>query len=229
MLQAQLDRRGVGSYAFDLPGHGTSPQPLGDLYADAATVVGAVGQLGDDVVLVAHSYAGAVVSDAMARLDNVSHVVFVAAFALHVGESVLSTLRALPRAEVGLAEAQVPVDAAAISVAVPPAITTVTTLDADRAVDVFYGCTDPAVAAAAIQRLSPQAMDSFAQPVNGSALGVVDTTYVRCSKDNAVHATHQEALANRCSAEHQLDTDHSPFLSRPGDLADIIAPLAAPR
>ena len=225
-LQAELDGRGVGTYAIDLPGHGASDQPLVDLYGDAAAVASAASQLGDDVVLVGHSYAGAVVSEAMARLDNVSHVVFVAAFALHVGESILSVLRALPRADVALTDAQQSVGLEHLDVAVSPAITTVTRLDPERAVDALYGCTDTEIAKAAVQRLSPQAMDSFAQPVNGSALGVAETTYVRCTKDNAVHPTHQEAFANRCNYELMIDTDHSPFLSRPAELADVIEPLS---
>lgn len=226
LVQAELDRRGVPSYALDLPGHGTSADPLADLFGDAATVVDAVEHLGGDVVIVGHSYGGAVVSEAMARLTGVAHVVFVAAFALHVGESVLSVLRALPRASVGLSDAQRSVHVAELDIAVSPSITTVTRIDPDRAVDVFYGSTESAIASAAVARLSPQVMDSFAQHVNGSALGVVDTTYVRCTKDDAVHPTHQEAFANRCGAEHELDTDHSPFLSRAADLADVIEPVA---
>lgn len=226
LLQAELDRRGVPSYALDLPGHGASADPLTDLYGDAAAVVDAVEHVDTDVVLVGHSYAGAVVSEAVAHLPRVSHVVFVAAFALHVGESVLSVLRAMPRADVGLSSAQRTIDPGELGAAVSPNITTVTRIDPERAVDVLYGSTEPAVAAAAVARLSPQAMDSFAQHVNGSALGAVDTTYVRCTEDDAVHPTHQEALANRCDAEHELDTDHSPFLSRTADLADVIEPLA---
>ena len=37
-LQAELDKRGVPSYAVDLPGHGISDRPLGDLHGDAACV-----------------------------------------------------------------------------------------------------------------------------------------------------------------------------------------------
>ncbi|MDQ3739062.1 MAG: alpha/beta fold hydrolase [Actinomycetota bacterium] len=226
MLQAELDGRGVGTYAIDLPGHGASDQPLVDLYGDAGAVASAVGQLGDDVVLVGHSYGGAVVSEAMSRLENVSHVVFVAAFALHVGESILSVLRALPRADVGLTEALQSVGLEHLDVAVSPAITTVTRIDPQRAVATLYGCTDAEVAEAAVQRLSPQSMDSFAQTVNGSALGVAETTYIRCSRDDVVHPTHQEAFANRCDYEHVIETDHSPFLSRPSELADLLEPLA---
>ncbi|MPY95620.1 MAG: alpha/beta fold hydrolase, partial [Acidimicrobiia bacterium] len=37
-VQAELDRRGVPSYAVDLPGHGTSLAPLEDLHGDAVAV-----------------------------------------------------------------------------------------------------------------------------------------------------------------------------------------------
>lgn len=226
MLQAELDRRGLASYALDLPGHGVAPEPLTDLYGDAACVAEAVQRAGEDVIVVGHSYGGAVVGEAVARLSNVAHVVFVSAFALHVGESVLSVLRALPSADVVLKAAMRPTGADELGLDVAATVTSLTTIDPASAGAVFYGCTHPAVAAAAVRRLSPQAMDSFAQPVTGSALGVAETTYVRTTMDEAVHPTHQEALANRCDHELVLDTDHCPFLSRTADLADVIEPLA---
>ena len=228
-VQAELDRHGVASYAIDLPGHGVSLEPLADLYEDAGTVVAAAEAMRGDVVLVGHSYGGAVVSEAMASLEHVAHVVFVAAFALHVGESVLSVLRAMPREEVGLAKAQVAVEPAEyerLGGAMASNVTTLTSIDPALARDVLYGTTDEPVARAAIDRLDTQAMDSFAQPVTGSALGIVPTTYVRCTRDAAVHPSHQEAMANRCDADVVVDSDHSPFLGRPTVLADLLAELA---
>ncbi|MEC8465318.1 MAG: alpha/beta fold hydrolase, partial [Actinomycetota bacterium] len=58
-LQQALDQLGIPSYAIDLPGHGISPLPLGDLHSDAAAVVEALDTLPSDTLLIGHSYGGA--------------------------------------------------------------------------------------------------------------------------------------------------------------------------
>ena len=61
----------------------------GDLYADAATVREAIDAIDGPVVVVAHSYAGAVVTEGAV---GVEHIVYVTAFMLGVGESLLGTV-----------------------------------------------------------------------------------------------------------------------------------------
>jgi hypothetical protein len=65
--------------------------------------------------------------------------------------------------------------------------------------------------------------------VSGSPRDSIASTFVVCTRDRAVHPAHQEALAERCSTRHVLDTDHSPFLSAVGPTADIIEQIAATR
>src|SRR4051794_4678303 len=60
-LQTELDRLGVPSYAIDLPGHGASTAPLEDLHGDADAVARLLEAIDDEVVLVGHSYGGAVI------------------------------------------------------------------------------------------------------------------------------------------------------------------------
>ena len=57
------------------------------------------------------------------------------------------------------------------------------------------------------------------------------TTYVVCGEDRAVAPSLQRAMAARIpdvALVEWTDSDHSPFFSRPGDLADLLAGLAAP-
>src|SRR5690606_3684632 len=95
-LQAELDRRGVPTYAVDLPGHGASLLPLGDLYGDAEHVAAVLAALAGrgPAILVGHSYAGAVVTEAAVRAPvPVGHLVYIGAFALDEGESVFDALK----------------------------------------------------------------------------------------------------------------------------------------
>ena len=111
-VQARLDQRGIASLAVDLPGHGASSEPLGGLHDDAAAVTALLDHLADrntgPVVLVGHSYGGAVITQAAAGRDDVAHLAYLAAFALDDGESVLGCLASLERHDVDLAAAMVP-------------------------------------------------------------------------------------------------------------------------
>jgi pimeloyl-ACP methyl ester carboxylesterase len=214
-LQAELDNRGLPSYAIDLPGHGASTAPLGDLHSDAEHVATVLQALGGPAVLVGHSYGGAVITEAVARGSAVAHLVYLTAFALDAGESIMGLLMSLPRAEVALSAAMQQRDDGC------------SVLVGDECIaEALYARCAPAAVAAALPRLGPQPMATFAQPVSGDARTSVPSTYVRCTEDRAIHITHQEHMAARCTAVQTLDTDHSPFLSMPAATADIIEAIA---
>ncbi len=76
---AQLQAAGLTVYA--------PPNPLRSLAADAATIVAFVKSIPGAVVLVGHSYGGAVISVASPSTPNVKALVYVDAFAPDEGES----------------------------------------------------------------------------------------------------------------------------------------------
>ena len=88
-----LTSTGVECLALDPPGHGEDGQPLGDLYSDATRVRATLDQLKGDVVLVGHSYGGAVITEAGLH-PPVEHLVYIVAFALDAGESCVSAATA---------------------------------------------------------------------------------------------------------------------------------------
>jgi len=63
------------------------PNPLRSLASDAAAISAAVKAIDGPVLLVGHSYGGAVITQASAGLDNVTGLVYLAAFGIDVGES----------------------------------------------------------------------------------------------------------------------------------------------
>ncbi len=216
-LQAELDGRGVPSYAVDLPGHGISDRPLGDLHGDAACVVDVVERLAVDVVLVGHSYGGAVITEAATLTDYVRHLVYLTAFVLDEGESMskIPILDAAPPKQIiGLGGARRVLDDGTVM------------LDPVAAIPALYGCCEPNVQQAAVARLSPQPKASFVQQVTGASWKRVPSTYVRCTKDQAISLAHQDAMAQRCGTVLTLETDHSPFASMPVATADILASLS---
>jgi pimeloyl-ACP methyl ester carboxylesterase len=218
-LQAELDRRGVPSLAVDLPGHGASTAPAGGLHDDAAHVTAVLDQLHDAgherIVLVGHSYGGAVITHAAAGRTDIDHLVYVTAIALYDGESVTSALGSFERRDVEANQAVVPNDDR-----------TATTLDPERAPAALYDECPAASIRAALPRLCAQPVAAVREAAAGSPRDSIPSTYVVCGRDRAIHPDHQIEMARRCTHRVDIDTDHSPFISTPEALADVIQPLA---
>src|SRR5467141_3009687 len=90
---AFADASGFGGVIRELQSAGHAvlapPNPLRSLAFDAAAIAGLV-------VLVGHSYGGAVITQASAGADNVTAVVYLAAFGLDEGESCASVQQPFP-------------------------------------------------------------------------------------------------------------------------------------
>jgi pimeloyl-ACP methyl ester carboxylesterase len=212
-LRAVLDDRALPSVAVDLPGHGDSTSPLGDLQADADHVAEVLAAIDGDVVLVGHSYGGAVITQAAGGAGNVRHLVYVAAICPDVGESVGRSVVAPEPQRTELDSAVVVADG-------------VLTLAPERAAAALYHDCDPTDADAAVRRLGPQARASLTQPVTGAAWHTLASTYIVCRDDRAVAPSLQAVFATRCGSVVELDSGHSPFLSMPDAVADVLEPLA---
>jgi pimeloyl-ACP methyl ester carboxylesterase len=90
----------------------------------------------------------------------------------------------------------------------------------------FYNDCDEREARAAIARLVPEPPRPLGEPLRLSAqhFGGVDKAYVFCSKDNAVSPRRQQEFAAKWPLRRTftLDSGHSPFLSMPGRLAQVL-------
>jgi pimeloyl-ACP methyl ester carboxylesterase len=215
-----LQAAGVPSVAVDLPGHGLDPGPFTDLHGDAARVGHVLDRIGTDVVLLGHSYGGAVVTEAGVH-ETVRHLVYLCAFPLDEGESCAAAATS---------------EAAGLSHASRPDLTAgwvvhgdgTTTLDPKSAAGALYNDCDAATIDWAIAHLGPQPMENLSQPPAGVGWRSRPSTYVVCTEDGAVHPGLQEALADRCTERVVWPTSHSPFASRPAIVAELLVNLAAP-
>jgi pimeloyl-ACP methyl ester carboxylesterase len=208
---SELDRRGIEAVAVDLPGHGSSPEPFGDLYGDAATVAAAVAAVGPAVV-VGHSYGGMAITEADYADGLVAHLVYLTAFCPDVGESAADLAASLPPPTV---QARTASDG-----------TGLIHLDRDGCVDALYSDCHPADISEALGRLGPQPALTFTQPVTRAAWRSAPTTYVLCTEDHLLVPEAQRIMSKRCGRVVELAAGHSPFLSMPGAVADVIEPLA---
>jgi pimeloyl-ACP methyl ester carboxylesterase len=208
-LQEVLEDRGWSVQTVDLPTvH--SPEKAGlPLQADVDAVSGAIDRIDGDVVVVAHSYGGVPVSEA-ARPATVRHIVYVSAFVLDAGESLLAAVG-------GVAPPWWHVDGPLVTAGdddAPPS-------------QLFYGDVEPELAAASAARLTSQSVLAFTDVTTRAAWREIPSTYVITEDDGAIPVFAQEAMAARTASIERMKASHSPFLSAPEDLADIVAAAAS--
>lgn len=173
---------------------------------DVRTVREAVDAIGGPVVVVAHSYGGVPTTQALADVDAVTHIVYIAAFALDAGESLLGAVG-------GVEPSWWVVDGA---------LTTAGTA-AEPPEQLFFNDLPEDAARAHAARLTSQATSPFREELTAAAWRTVPSTYVITERDGVFPVFAQEALSARAgSTVHRLDTSHSPFLSQPRAVADII-------
>jgi pimeloyl-ACP methyl ester carboxylesterase len=98
-------------------------------------------------------------------------------------------------------------------------------IDPDLAVAAFYHDVDPELAAATAASLRPFELRGFV-PVETdlvAAWKTIPSTYVLTTQDQAVHPDDQRIMSRNAGEVVEIDTSHSPFLSRPDLVAEIIA------
>jgi pimeloyl-ACP methyl ester carboxylesterase len=200
LVRAELSADGIASVAPQLPMTSTLDQ-------DAAVVRETLDNLGDDAVVVAHSWGGSPVTLGASGAPNVRHLIYLAAFMIEAGRPAPVDMRELP-----------PMDAFRIG----PEQSYV---NPDLAFGAFYHDVDPEVAAQTIAELRPFACTGWdvVETSLPPAWRLYPTTYVVCGQDRGVNPDDQRTMAALAGDMVELDTSHSPFLSRPRQVAELIA------
>lgn len=138
---------------------------------------------------------------------NVAHVIYLAAFALARGEALLGTIGTPPpwldvRPD-GYVHARTPEA-------------------------IFFNDVASEVAREAVAKLRPHSLAAFTDELTEASWETLPSTYIVCKQDRAIPPEVQRRMAVRTGgAVRELDTSHSPFLSRPDLLADLVRETAA--
>ena len=90
----------------------------------------------------------------------------------------------------------------------------------------FYADCSPGDVADALARLRPELMACFAQPADAIAWREKPSTFVVCTLDEAIAVPLLRRMAKRATEVVEWETSHSPFLSRPDLVADLLEGLA---
>jgi pimeloyl-ACP methyl ester carboxylesterase len=206
-VSAHLDHRGITWRAVDLPSRQLDVDPNSDLAADAAVVVDAAVALQSPVVLVGHSYGGAVITEAAPHVPKLAGLFYIAATVPDVGQSHSDTVR--------LVKMRTEMDDA-IRVDGP-----LVRLDVELAAMAMYQESTPELREWAKSRLSTQTLASLRGVRTGGRTDVT-SRYLLCRHDHALDPSLQELVSKRCDEVIEIESDHSPFLSHSGHLVDIM-------
>ncbi len=192
----ELEVRGVSVVAIDLP--------LTGLADDVAAAREAIAASGPGTVVVGHSYGGEVISAAARGLPEASHLIYLCALMVDTGEDV-GALMAEHGSEI-------------IGAVVPEGGRLI--IDRARAHDLLYADSDAETVASIVPRLRPMA---FSAPLDvPPAWHDIPSTYVVCNADRAIAPSLQRHMATHAGSVVEWPTDHSPFLTRPGDVAELV-------
>jgi pimeloyl-ACP methyl ester carboxylesterase len=203
-----LKRRGYEAKTVSLPSCGTEPGKLGTFADDAATVSKAAAAIGGDVVVVGHSYGGAVITEATYG-PNLQRLVYLAAFMPDTGRTYVSYLPPGP---------------------LPPYVGMngdgTFSVPAGQARPAFYLDCTPEIARWAEGKLRVQSQQVLGQAITDAAWRRHPTTYVLTTQDQALPPDFQRMFAAQADEVREFASSHSPFLSRPDDFAELLIDIA---
>ena len=199
------------------------PNPLRGLAFDADAVRAFVAAIDTPVVLVGHSYGGAVITQAAVGLDNVKALVYLAAFALDEGESAGGVQA--PFAEPLLASTARPSSYPAGA-------------GAADGPDLFIGldgfretfCADVPVGVATVMAATqrPVAAATLGEPCTGAAWKTTPSWYLVSAHDNAINPDAQRFMADRMGATvATINGSHTAFIAQPVAAAAVILEAVA--
>jgi pimeloyl-ACP methyl ester carboxylesterase len=204
-----LAHRGLATAAVDLPSCAPAPGNLPALADDVAATRAVLDGVPAPVLLCGHSYGGMVITGAAADQRNVAGLLYLAAM--------------LPNADEPLAAMADPDSPNWLEAADPNTMRVRGDLTDQDFREHFLADCDQAATEGALARLGRQAAAAFGQPPGGAGWRTLPTTAVVCTADRATPPAKQRGWARRAGRVVELDSGHHPFLSRPEELATIIA------
>jgi pimeloyl-ACP methyl ester carboxylesterase len=196
----------------------TAPNPLRGIAHDAAYVASFLNQIPGPVLLVGHSYGGAVITNAGSHAENVVGLVYVAAFAPDEGETLLE-IEQDSRDSVLLT--------ALIPLQYPTGNGTETAtefaINPEKIQEAFAADLSVSQNALLAATQRPIAELAFAEPTTAPAWKTLPAWAVVPTGDKAVGSDVVRSMAERASATMvEIDASHVVMISQPQAVTDVI-------
>ncbi|MET8978902.1 alpha/beta hydrolase [Streptomyces sp. NPDC004539] len=192
------------------------PNPLRGLASDAAYIASVVAQIGGPVVLVGHSYGGALITVA-GTAENVVGLVYVAAYILDEGESLGELQGRFPLSPLvsNLREWSYPTGSGTA---------TEVTIKADKFPEIFAADVPAATTEILALAQRPLAAAAFAEQAAGAGWRTTPSWAVVADADQAINPDVQRFGAERAGAKvtELAGASHAVAVSRVKEVADVI-------
>jgi pimeloyl-ACP methyl ester carboxylesterase len=204
LTERDLAEHGHRSVSLDLP--------LTGLEEDAATVRDCLDTVPESVILVGHSYGGLVISKAAGGRSDIEHLVYVAAILVGADENIMSLAGDYPASPLMEKIEYTPEGFMVFS--------------PETTISCLYNETPVDFATMASTRMRPTAALGMATNPGADPWRSIPTTYIVCERDRTLPPELQRAMATKAGRVESIDTDHSPFASRPEEFYGILAGVA---
>ncbi len=197
--------------------------PLRSVKGDAAYLTSILSSIPGEVILVGHSYAGLVMTEAAAGAANVRSLVYVAGYAPDVGESAVTISARFPEGTLGPSIG-------------PPVV------QADGSKDLYidqakfwaqFAADVPQAEAAKMAATQRPILEAaLAEPVSIAAWKTKPSWFIYGARDKNIPRSAQAFMARRARARETIEVpgaSHVVMISHPGKVAAMIKRAAASR
>ncbi len=189
---------------LDLP----SVDGEGNLSRDAESVLAHCEALAGPIVLLGHSYGGAVITQAARAVTDLVGLIYLAAMKPDLGESVAQQARRSPVASeldgaLNITNNQM-------------------SLNLDLAIDIMYDQPSVELAKRLAQEIHPQSVSTFTEPLTSDVPSQFSTIYLLCTRDRTIAPELQHIIAATCDTTYELATGHCPNVDSPTLLREHI-------
>jgi len=219
-LVVLLEAAGYATQGVNLPSIGVSPG-LPDFSLDVTAIKAAVSSVidgGKDVVVVLHSYGGIPGTEALQGLGKkeragkgekfgVARIVYIASFAIKAGESMITAI----------ANHQSTEEEKNRGTYGHLVYNADNTVSMEQGESLFYHDLDTDTAQHYAKKLKTTSTGTFASELTYESYRDIPAAYLICKQDRALSPEKQRAFADAAGIElvEEIDTGHSPFLSKP--------------
>jgi pimeloyl-ACP methyl ester carboxylesterase len=218
-VKSSLEKAGNHVVVVELPGHGsdqTAPQNLSiDVYRDK--VIGALSGIDGKVILVGHSLGGVVISAVAEKVPSkIEKLIYIGAYLPASGQSLLDLAQTDPDAQLG--KSLLP-------------STDHLTLDVvhDNITGIFIQDGTEAIKNLVLKNYRAEPAIPFTNKITltNANFGSVEKVYIKTLQDHVISPGLQVRMIAAAGIKnvYQLNTSHSPFLSKPDSVSILLTKI----
>ncbi len=216
MVRADLESKGNKVLVIELPGHGTDTTPAYQLSLDTYRdkVIEAISKQAGKVILVGHSMGGMVITAVAEKIPaNISRLVYVGAFLPKSGQALT---------DLAYADA----DAQLAPLLMPSADQLTLDVKRDSLTYLFVNDGPQAEKDLVLARHRAEPAIPFTNKVilTSENFGSVEKVYIKTLQDIVISPGLQDTMIAGAGIKtvYELNTSHSPFLSKPHDVSALL-------